>query len=509
MDKRIVIIGAGAGGLSAAIHLAAAGQRVTILEKNEMVGGKMNEVRQAGFRWDTGPTVITLNHVLEDLFAAAGRRMQDYGLTLVPMDPLTRYTYPDGTVLDIRSSLAQTVANIEALDRADQSIRRDVAGYLDFLSYAAEMYRITAPLILYHDPPTLRSVLRLPLRDILRVDLRTMDGAIRARVHSPALRQLFDRYATYLGASPYIARAFLNVIAHVELTAGLWYPRGGTYAIACAYRRLAEELGVEIRTSARVTRMLTDRERGADRVTGIELQDGTTERAEIVIANVDATTVYHDLLPGTAVPSKGRPSSRRLRRWLNAPFSCSGFVLLLGVEGQHAQLTHHNIFFSSDYRAEFEAIFRRGVPPEEPTIYVAITSKSDPDHAPQGGENWFVMVNVPPVGPHWDWASQAQGYRDRVLERLAGLGLDVRGQIRAERMLTPPDLERVTGAWRGALYGHSFNNPLASFQRPHTRSPDVRGLYFAGGTTHPGGGVPMVTLSGKTAARMALQDSEG
>ena len=496
MDRSVIVVGGGLGGLSAAIHLAAAGIRVTILEQDGQVGGKMNEIREAGYRWDTGPTVITLRHVLAGLFEAAGRRMEDY-LTLVPVDPLTRYHYPDGTVLDINASLAQTVANIEGL--SDSTDGRDVDGYLRFLSYAAQMYRITAPIILYRDPPTLRSILGLPPGDMLRVDFRrTMDRAVRAYVHSPYLRQLFDRYATYLGASPYQARAFLNVIAHVELTAGLWYPLGGTYAIARAYDRLARELGVEIRTGARVARILT----GHDKATGVELADGTIEHADIVVAGVDATTVYHDLLPEDV-------ASRRLRRWREAPFSCSGFVLFLAVEAEHPRLAHHNIFFTGDYRAEFDAIFHRGVPYEEPTTYVAITARSDPDHAPPGGENWYVMTNVPPTGPYWDWDREAQGYRDRVLERLAGLGLDVRGCIRAEHVLTPLDIQRGTGAWRGALYGHSFNPFLASFRRPNNRSPDVRGLYLAGGTTHPGGGVPMVTLSGKTAARMVLRDIQG
>lgn len=491
MDDRVIIVGGGVGGLSAAIHLASAGRRVTILEKNATVGGKMNEVRQEGFRWDTGPTVITLRDVLADLFATVDRNIKDY-LTLVPIEPLTRYFYPDGTVLDISGNLAKTVAHVAALDE------RDVAGYLHFLSYAAQMYRITAPVAIYHDPPTLHQILNLPLRDMLRVDFgHTMDAAIRKHVRSPHLRQLLDRFATYLGASPFQARAFFNVIAHVELTAGLWYPVGGTYAIARAYRRLAEELGVKIETEACVTRITVD----GHAVTGVELADGTRRRASIVVADVDATTVYHDLLPGMR-------ASKRLRRWMNRPFSCSGFVLLLGVDAQFPQLAHHNIFFSPDYPAEFDAIFHQGVPSQEPTIYVAITSKTDPDHAPQGGENWFVMTNVPPTGPHWDWGVEAQGYRDRVLDRLASFGFDVRSRIRAEHVLTPPYLEQLTGAWRGALYGHSFNNPLASFQRPHNRCPDVRGLYFAGGTTHPGGGVPMVTLSGKTAARMVLQDSQ-
>jgi phytoene desaturase len=181
-------------------------------------------------------------------------------------------------------------------------------------------------------------------------------------------------------------------------------------------------------------------------------------------------------------------------------------VLLLGVKGQHPQLAHHNIFFSRDYRREFEDIFQRGIPPTDPTVYVAITSKSDPDHAPPGGENWFVLVNTPPLGPRFDWTAQTAAYRDLVLAKLAEFGFDVRPKIEVEQILTPLDLQRFTGAWRGALYGASPNSPFTAFRRPHNRCPDVRGLYFVGGTTHPGGGVPMVMLSGKVVTGMIAKD---
>jgi phytoene desaturase len=172
----------------------------------------------------------------------------------------------------------------------------------------------------------------------------------------------------------------------------------------------------------------------------------------------------------------------------------------------HPQLAHHNIFFSADYRREFEDLFARGLPPGDPTIYVAITSRTDPEHAPDGCENWFVLVNAPPLGDAFDWSRDGAAYRARVLDALASRGFDVRDRIRTERMLTPVDLERLTGARRGALYGTSSNDRFNALRRPHNRAPDVRGLYFAGGTTHPGGGVPMVALSGKVAARLLLED---
>ncbi|NDJ78091.1 MAG: FAD-dependent oxidoreductase, partial [Chloroflexi bacterium] len=223
-ESPILIVGAGIGGLSAAIHLAAAGQRVVVVEQNDHVGGKMGEIRAVGYRWDTGPSVITMRHVFEDLFAHAGRELSQY-LTLQPVDPLTRYIYPDGTVLDVTRDLPHMLDQIAALDQ------RDVEGYLRFLAYAARLHRITGPVFIYDQPPTWRSFLRVSPRDALRVDgVRTMARAARSFVRSPHLRQLLGRFATYVGASPYQAPATLNVIAHVELSGGVWYPQGGIYA---------------------------------------------------------------------------------------------------------------------------------------------------------------------------------------------------------------------------------------------------------------------------------------
>jgi phytoene desaturase len=485
-----VIMGGGIGGLSAAIRLAAVGRRVIVLEQNPQVGGKMGEIRADGFRWDTGPSVITMRHVFEDLFTHAGRRLEDY-LTLRPVDPLTRYFYPDGTTLDATRDLARMATQIAALDE------RDVEGYLAYLAYAARIHRITGPVFIYNDPPTLKRILQTPFPDSLHVDpLRTMDAAIRGFVRSPHLRQPLGRFATYVGASPFLAPATLNVIAHVELTGGVWYPQGGVYNIARAFERLATELGVEIRANTRVKSI--DVANGA--VQAVHLESGEKINISAVIANVDVATVYEKLLRGADLPP------RPIERLTRVEPSCSGFILLLGVDGQHERLAHHNIFFSADYRREFDSIFRHGLPPDDPTVYVSITSKADADHAPAGCENWFALVNAPPLSDRYDWTKQAAAYRETALAKLATFGLDVRGQIRSETMLTPLDLERLTGARRGALYGTSSNDRFSALRRPHNRAEHARGLYFAGGTTHPGGGVPMVMLSGKVAANMVLAD---
>ena len=396
--EAIVIIGAGIGGLSAAIRLAAAGRRVIVLEQNAQVGGKMGEVTAEGFRWDTGPSVITMRAVFEDLFAAAGRRLEDT-LTLLPVEPLTRYFYADGVVFDATRDLSRMLEQIAAFDE------RDVEGYLAYLAYAARIHRVTGAKFIYNDPPTFSELARTPLRDIPAVDpLRTMDQAIRGFVHSPYLRQFLGRFATYVGASPYLAPATLNVIAHVELTGGIWYPRGGIYAIARAYERLARELGVEIRLNCAVERI----EVREGSVRAVSLVGGERIEARSVIANVDVATVYEQLIRESAErperAGKGsftRPDNARknmLTRPERAASSCSGFILLLGIEGLHPQLAQHNIFFSTDYQREFNDIFTRNIPPDDPTIYVAITSKVDADHAPEGCENWFVLVNVPAFG---------------------------------------------------------------------------------------------------------------
>lgn len=488
MDKPTVVIGAGIGGLSAAIHLAVAGRRVVILEKNPQVGGKMGLYESYGFRWDTGPSVITMRHVFDALFARAGKRFTDY-VELIPLEPLTRYFYPDGTVLNASTDIAKMTGEISRLNP------KDVEGYLAYLSYAARIHRITGDVFIYDKPPTLRSFTRLPVHEWLHADpFRTMQQAIHTYVQSPHLRQLLGRFATYVGGSPYFAPATLNVIAAIELLGGVWYPKGGIYTIALALKQLAEELGIEIWLNSSVTQIGVQN----NQVMNLIMANGSIIETDTVVANVDVTTVYRNLLPST--------SAEKLRKLERRETSCSGFVMLLAINDTFPQLAHHNILFSGDYRTEFDSIFKQHRPADNPTIYISITSKTDPSHAPGGGENWFVLVNAPAVSPQWNWDKEMQHYRERVLQVLASRGLDVRDKIRFEKVMTPVDLEQQTGAWRGALYGISPNSQWSAFRRPHNRAP-IKGLYFVGGTTHPGGGVPMVTLSGKVAAEMVIADS--
>lgn len=488
-DRPVVIIGGGIGGLSTAVRLAAASVPVSVYEKNAEVGGKMGQLLDNGFRWDTGPSVITMRHVLRDLFEQAGRTMEDY-LKLVPLEPLTRYFYSDGKTLDVTADWPSMAAQIADLDP------RDTEGYLNFLAYASALHRITGPVFIYDRPPTWRSFLRVSPLDILRVrPWVTVHGSIRRRVRSPHLRQMLSRFATYVGSNPYEAPSVLDVIADVELSGGVHYPSGGIYQVAAALRALAEDMGVEIHTGTEVTGLVCD----GSTIAAVELEDGSRVQAKAVVANADVATVYANLLQGVPGVAKSLDKLKRMET------SCSGFVMMLGIDRSFPQLAHHNIFFSRDYRREFDEIFGQGRPPSDPTVYVSITSKSDPSDAPRGCENWFVLVNAPALNNAFDWTVETQAYRDHVLDVLAGYGFDVRKSICCEHLITPEDLARRTGAWRGALYGISSNHALNALRRPHNRSSAVRGLFFAGGTTHPGGGVPMVTLSGNVAAGMVLE----
>jgi len=505
-QKKIIIVGAGIGGLAAAIRLAAQGHSITMLERQAQVGGKMNRVEMNDFRFDTGPSLITMPYVLEDLFHAARRELKDY-LDLVPLDITCRYFYRDGLILNAwrdHERLAEEFARLKP---------HDGAAFYRFLDHARNIYQAAADPFLYHSlgnpldvlrtfvryvlwghPPRSTSTLLSRLKAVLAaLSPQTLDESVRGFFEDEHLRQLFDRYATYNGSSPYQVGAVYSIIPYVELADGGWYPRGGIYAVAQALERLARELGVTIETGCDVRRILVER----NEARGVVLADGRVMRSDIVIANSDVVTTHRELLSPAI-----RKRSRTQRLEQLEP-SCSGFVLLLGLDKHYPQLAHHNIFFSDDYPTEFDDLFERHVPLRNPTIYVCDTSRSDSTQAPPGYENLFVLVNAPYLTAKSDWQRDAPMYRDLVLDILASykqidLG-DLREHIVCEVILTPEDFQKKYGANAGSIYGLSSNARIAPFTRPGNKS-EIRNLYFVGGSTHPGGGVPLVMLSGKIVA---------
>ncbi|MEF3275210.1 MAG: phytoene desaturase [Chloroflexus sp.] len=484
----IVIVGGGLGGLATAIRLAAQGRHVILCEQNERVGGKLNLHQAAGYTFDTGPSLLTMPWVIRDLFSVAGRRMEDY-LCLEQVEPTCRYFWPDGVRFDAWQRLPQLIQEIERISPAD------VPGFFRFMAHTARIYDAVAGPFLLRPFDGLRELITPTMaRHAFRIDaLRSVDAAVRSFFRSPHLRQLFNRYATYNGSSPYLSPATFNLIAYIELAEGGWYVRGGMYQLAVALARLATEQGVELRVQTPVAEVMIE----CGRAYGVRLADGSILRAAAVVVNADPLYAYKRLIPG---------SQRELTRLSRLEPSYSGVVLFLGVEGDFPQLAHHNIFFSADYPAEFRAIVHERQPALDPTIYIAATCRSDPAHAPPGHMNLFVLVNAPADDGRIDWEAVLPAYREHIIARLEMMGLrGLRAAIRYAHHWTPRDLAQRYNAAFGAIYGASSNSLLAAFARPPLRARRIRGLYFVGGGTHPGGGIPLVLLSGQAvAARIAV-----
>ncbi len=477
---KIAVIGAGIGGLSAGCLLGAQGHQVTIYEKNNSAGGKMNQVRAEGFRFDTGPSLLTMPELLRHLFAECEENLDEY-LELEPLDPLCRYFYKDGTIFD----------NYDDLDRTLQEIERiapeDTQAYINFLEYAADLYDKTSSSFLYNPLFDLSDIKHLNFADLLGIDaLKTVADRVDDYFTSPYLRQFFKRFTTYNGSSPYQAPATLNVIPHVEISRGGYYVKGGIYNVAKALKRLAEKLGITIKLNSEIEAITTEN----GQVTGLQIANGDVEACDIVVSNSDAYETYLHLLPRREVP----PLKQEIIS--NTEPSCSGFVLLLGIDRKYEQLRHHNVFFSGDYRREFEMIFKEKLPTEDPTIYVANTSHSDPDHAIEGGSNLFVLVNAPCLTEKLDWESEAESYAGLIKNELENRGLvGLKESIVYEKHITPLDFYHKYLSNRGSIYGTSSNSRMAAFMRPANKARNVEGLYLTGGSTHPGGGIPLVILS--------------
>jgi phytoene desaturase len=484
-ERRVAVVGAGLAGLSCAARLARAGYRVDLYEQQDQVGGKAGTVSLAGFRFDTGPCLATMPHVFAQLFEEVGESIE-HSLRFIPLAPICRYFFPDGTRLAASSDVRAFGEEIEAttIDSREHLER--------YLAYSRRLYELTADLFLWHSLHEASSYLRLPaLRSLFglrRIDaLRSMDAAHRSFFRDPRLVQLFNRYATYNGSSPYRAPATLNLIPYVEYALGGYAVAGGIYAIPAALEALARRQGAEIHLGARVQRILVRNRRVAGiRVAGEDLL------YDVVVSNTDVSRTYAELLEDPEAPLAQR--YRRLEP------SSSALVYFWGIGRAYPELWVNNIFFSADYPAEFRALFDQRRCPADPTVYVNITSKVIPEDAPPGGENWLVLVSAP-CNTGQDWQVIAAATRQRVLRRLGrALASDVESEIQVEWIMTPADIEHDTGSRMGSLYGISANTPMAAFLRHRNRCRRPRGLYLCGGSVHPGGGMPLAVLSGKIAA---------
>lgn len=477
---KVIVIGSGLGGLSIACLLASQGHNVTIMEKNSTIGGKINEIKAEGFRFDTGPSLLTMPFILKSLFEKCGYKLHEF-LTIETVNPICRYFYRNGTQFDCYHNSAANISQIK------EFAPEDVEAFQNFINYSQELYQKTKEAFLFNPLYGITDLSSLKLTEFLRIDaFQTVAESVDTQFTSSELKKFFNRFTTYNGSSPYQAPATLNVIPHVELSLGGYYIKGGMYALIKALHSLAKRLGVNIITNTSVQQIRTHGERAS----GVEDNSQNLYPADIVVSNADAYETYMNLLD---------PADTS---WLNrtrieqAEPSCSGFVLLLGLDKQYKQLTHHNIFFSKDYKREFNQIFNQKVMPDDPTIYIANTSYTDPDHAPLGGSNLFVLVNAPYLSDAYKWNKKKSQYKKFLISALSQRGLtDLEDHIQFSHTITPRDFYTKYLSNKGSIYGTSSNSKLSAFLRPANKSRSIGGLYLVGGSTHPGGGIPLVTLS--------------
>lgn len=484
--KKAIVIGAGLGGLSAAIYLAQMGWEVHVFEKNETAGGKAGQIQGKGFRFDAGPSLLTMPFVLEAVFRNAGEDIQSY-LDLRKLEVICKYFYPDGTIFNAFSDLQKLAP--EAADKFDVS-ETDIFRYFD---YCKNIYDLTAELFLeksFTEPATFLNKKALKtLLSVRKIDtLRTMHRANASFFSDARLVQLFDRYATYNGSNPYKAPATLNIIQHVEYGLGGFLPAGGIIDIPKALQKLAEKKGVHFHFNAPVEKILVDK----GNIIGILCND-QNEPADVVVSNADVNFTYQQLLKDE--------HSRPAKRYQKLEKSTSALVFYWGVKGV-SDLDTHNILFSSQYQQEFEQLFDWKIVPMDPTIYIYISSKINPADAPTGCENWFVMINTP-CDQGRNWQTESQRIREVIIRKIEKhLNFPLEKNILFEENLTPQKIAMRTNSPGGSIYGISSNNRISAFLRQQNRSKIYKGLYFCGGSAHPGGGIPLALLSGKICSEL-------
>lgn len=483
---RVVVVGAGVGGLASAIRCAVAGRPTTLLEARSQVGGKLSILQDAGFTWDTGPSLLTMPWVLDELLQATGSSLAEE-LDVVPLPSACRYLWQDGTVFDAHASLPALLESIRRFSPADTH------AFIQFLSYAGNIWDLTADPFLYKPFDGLKSMNNGNiLKRTWQLDgIRTMDQAVRSYFTHPYMQQVMNRFATYNGSSPYRTPATFNTIAWAEFALGAFYPRGGMHGITEMLERTARRVGVEIVFDAPVREI--SHQNGA--VRGVCTTTGAYYEASDVICNVDPQIAYEHFIPGA------RARAERLKK---RELSMSGMAILWGINRAYDHLDHHTVCFSPDYRAEFADI-DAGRLHDTPTVYLNHTTHTDPAHAPAGGQNIFALVNVPAQRGEMDWESLAPMYTERVIDRLAAFGMhDLRDRMVVQHVYTPNDFARLYNAPGGAIYGLASNARMSAFLRPLQRDRQLSGLVFCGTGTHPGGGVPLAVLSGKHAAAYVL-----
>lgn len=480
MSKTAIVVGSGIAGIASAIRLANRGYTVSVFEANSHPGGKLTEISLGAYRFDAGPSLFTLPHLVDELFELSGFEPKDH-FEYEQLDETCRYFFPDETELIAWTDKERLAQEFE------EKIGEPRKNVLGALNHSAILYKHLAPLFLeksLHKADTwLGNKAFTAYTKIKQFEFnKTMDQANQKRFDQPKTVQLFNRYATYNGSDPYQTPATLNIIPHLEFGIGAFFPKGGMHAITESLYELAVKLGVNFYFNTKAQKIIVHN--GVAK--GIDTEMGF-HKADTVVCNMDMVAAYRTLLKDQHQP----------RKLLNQPKSSSALIFYWGIKKEFKQLGLHNIFFSEDYETEFEHIFSKGSIYKDPTVYVNITSVKNPADAPAGCQNWFTMINVPNnQGQDWDYFIDYA--KKAIIKKLSKqLGENIEELIEVEDVLDPRLIEKRTSSVAGALYGNSSNNKFAAFLRHPNFSKRIKKLYFCGGSVHPGGGIPLCLSSAK------------
>ncbi|MBT6029865.1 MAG: phytoene desaturase [Crocinitomicaceae bacterium] len=480
--KKAIIIGSGIAGIACSIRLKGMGYNVSVFEANSYPGGKLSEINLGSYRFDAGPSLFTLPNLVEELISSTGKSPSDY-FNYEKRDVICNYFWEDGTVFSADSNaktFAQEAANLFDVDASQ------IEAYLE---HSEKIYNLTSKVFLessLHKSSTYLSLGTLKaIVNIFGMNIsKTVDAVNRERLIDPKLVQLFNRFITYNGSSPYKAPGIFTMIPHLEHNLGAYFPKGGMYSITQSLFRLAKDIGVQFHFENPVKEILINNK------TAIGIRASEEVLADIVVSNMDVVPTYNQLMPSIKAPESTLTQER----------SSSAIIFYWGIKKEFPSLDLHNIFFSDDYKKEFKSIFQDNTISNDPTIYIHISSKAEKSDAPKGCENWFVMINVP-SNRGQDWKKLITQSRANILNKLSRiLKVEIEPLIQLEELLTPELIESKTSSYQGALYGASSNSKFSAFLRHPNFKKSISGLYFAGGSVHPGGGIPLCLLSAQIVA---------
>ncbi len=492
MKKKVIIIGSGIAGLATAIRLQKQNFEVHVYEANSYPGGKITEIHKEGYRFDCGPSLFTMPQYVEELFSISNQNVSNY-FSYTKKDKICNYFYEDGTRFTAHADekkFAQTAAKVFEVEPSQ---------VLKYFEKSKKKYDTTVSLFLEKSLHKLSTFISIDTINAL-IKIKTLDiDTTLHKVNSKMFKdnrlvQLFDRFATYNGSSPYQTPGIMSMIPHLEQYYGTFFPNKGMYSITKSLYQLALDLEVMFHFDAKVDQIVVEK----NIVKGILIHDTYIE-SDLVVSNMDIVPTYRHLLRDQKAPEK----------ILKQPRSSSALIFYWGIKNSFPELDLHNIFFSENYKEEFTAIFEKKQVSNDPTIYINITSKEEASDAPKGCENWFVMINVP-GNQNQDWDRIIKEAREDVLKKLSRiLDKDVKSLIATEEILDPRRIEHNTQSYQGSLYGSSSNNTYAAFLRHPNFSRKIQNLYFCGGSVHPGGGIPLCLLSGKIVSELIQKEYSG